>query len=356
MDVIKTLKKVYLAFFGMIGFILILVVIGMGNSSPTDDFEISTNLNAEVEKWRSLVSEKAEDYQMTDYVDLILCVMQVESNGQGSDPMQAAEGPYNKRYPKVPNGIQDPVYSIECGIQELKSVLTKAGVKNSEDIEKIKVALAGYNFGSGFIDWVNIRGGKWTIDLAEEFSRQMATQMGWAVYGDPNYVNKVMDLYLNNDFLEGSGDFIPPLKEYTITSQYGYRSALNDYHYGVDLDAGYGATIYSPTDATVEKASSTCPGNGGFLGNQCPFKDFYGAGNYVLLKQEQKKQTIYIMMCHMDTVNVQTGQKVKKGQKIGNQGHSGNSTGSHLHLEFRTNKLMGYMDGTLDPNKYIDFK
>lgn len=355
MDIIKNLKKVFLGFAVLIAFML-LIIVCMGGGGGSTEVEIKTNLSIDVERYRSLVADKAKDYEMENYIDLILCVMQVESNGQGSDPMQAAEGPYNKRYPKVPNGIQDPVYSIECGIQELKSTLNKAGVNDSLDMEHIKVALAGYNFGSGFIDWIAMRGGKWTLDLAQSYSNMMANQLGWNIYGDPLYANKVMNLYSNNDFITGDGTFIAPLKEYTITSQFGNRPGLGDYHCGIDLDAGFGASIYAPTDAVIEKASNTCPGDGGYLGNQCPFKDFNGAGNYVLLKTNDKQNTIYIMLCHMDKVTVETGQKVKKGQKIGYQGHSGNSTASHLHLEFRTNKAMGYADGSLDPNTYIKFK
>ena len=40
-----------------------------------------------------------------------------ESGGRGLDPMQAAEGSFNTRYPHEPNGIKDPEYSIECGVQ-----------------------------------------------------------------------------------------------------------------------------------------------------------------------------------------------------------------------------------------------
>lgn len=46
-----------------------------------------------------------------------------ESGGRGLDPMQAAEGSFNTRYPHEPNGIKDPEYSIQCGVQELKADL-----------------------------------------------------------------------------------------------------------------------------------------------------------------------------------------------------------------------------------------
>ena len=67
--------------------------------------------------------------------------------------MQASECSFNTKYPKKPNGITDPEYSISCGIQYLKSALTAAGVQNPVDMDRIKLALQGYNFGVGYISW-----------------------------------------------------------------------------------------------------------------------------------------------------------------------------------------------------------
>ena len=72
-----------------------------------------------------------------------------ESGGRGLDPMQAAEGSCNKRYPHEPNGIKDPEYSIECGVQELKAALVSAEVENPIDMERIKQQ--SYPVGSGSI-------------------------------------------------------------------------------------------------------------------------------------------------------------------------------------------------------------
>ena len=83
-------------------------------------------INAACEAYRDEVSSEAAQYDMSDYVDLILAVMMQESSGQGTDPMQSSEGAYNTRYPQQPNGITDPSYSISCGIQELKYALEKA--------------------------------------------------------------------------------------------------------------------------------------------------------------------------------------------------------------------------------------
>jgi len=353
-------KKV--AFVGIIFLLAVMMfaAVGIGSGGDTANTDLTSSLLSEkVEKYRAYVTKRAEVYDMQDHVELILCVMEVESHGEGLDPMQAAEGPFNKKYPKIPNGIRDPKYSIDCGIQELHSVLKKAGVTSGKDIERIKVALAGYNFGSGYIEWVDAnKGGKWTLENAKEFSAMMAAKMGWSVYGDPNYVNKVMGYYENADSkLEGKDAFLVPMKSYTLTSGVGPRS-LGDYHYGTDIDGGYGSNIYAPASGTVYEVSNVCPPDNGYLGNTCPYNGGYiGGGNYVMLKVSYKKEQYYIFLCHMKRTMVTKGQKVKKGQKIGEQGHSGNSTASHLHIEIHKGTArIATKDGLLDPVKLMKFK
>lgn len=147
-----------------------------------------------VEAYRTTVTQLAAQYGMSDYVSLILAVMQQESGGRGGDPMQAAEGPFNTRYPHEPNGITDPAYSIQCGIQELHQCLQLAGCTGPNDTAGIALALQGYNFGSGFISWAKSRGG-YTLANAQAFSQMEASTLGWSGYGDPYYVPHVLRYY-----------------------------------------------------------------------------------------------------------------------------------------------------------------
>ena len=56
-------------------------------------------------------------------------------------------------------------------------------------------------------------------------------------------------------------------------------------------------------------------------------------GNYV---EVQTSTGLIIYYAHMtNTIRVSVGQKVTKGQLIGNMGNSGSSTGPHLHFEIR---------------------
>lgn len=128
-------------------------------------------------------------------MELIKAVMMQESGGRGLDPMQSSEGSFNTRYPRRPNGITDPEYSICCGVQELKSCLESAEVESPIDMEHIKLALQGYNFGNGYISWAKRNYGGYTVANATEFSDMMAQHMGWSSYGDKQYVSHVLRYY-----------------------------------------------------------------------------------------------------------------------------------------------------------------
>lgn len=111
--------------------ILIVVLLGcavslFGGGSGSNAY---TPVSEEVEAYEPLIQKYAKQYGIPEYVELIKAVMMQESGGCGLDPMQAAEGSFNTRYPHEPNGIKDPEYSIECGVQELKAALISAEVE-----------------------------------------------------------------------------------------------------------------------------------------------------------------------------------------------------------------------------------
>ena len=158
---------------------------------------MAINLSDEVLSYRPAVERIAAKYSMSEYVELILAVMMQESGGRGLDVMQAAEGSFNTKYPHKPNGITDPEYSIECGIQELKYALEKAGCTGPTDLDRIKLALQGYNYGSGYIDWAMERDGGYTKENAIAYSDMMCARPSWPYdrYGDKEYVEHVLRYY-----------------------------------------------------------------------------------------------------------------------------------------------------------------
>ena len=184
---------------GWIAIVIILIVVLLGCAVSLfgggSDSTSYTPVSAEVEAYTPLIQKYAKQYGIPEYVELIKAVMMQESGGKGSDPMQAAEGSFNKKYPHEPNGIKDPEYSIECGVQELKAALTSAEVESPIDMERIKLALQGYNFGNGYISWAKTNYGGYSYANAVEFSTMQAQRLGWEKYGDTQYPAHVLRYY-----------------------------------------------------------------------------------------------------------------------------------------------------------------
>ena len=111
-----------------------------------------------------------------------------------------------------------------------------------------------------------------------------------------------------------------------MTSPYGNRSW--GMHYGYDIDKGDNAPVPSFTDGTVETVLNKYAPDSGYFGSS----DGSGYGNYVMVRDSNNNRVYY---AHLNKVNVRQGAKVKVGDILGLQGHTGNSTANHLHLETR---------------------
>ena len=184
---------------GWIAVVIIMIVVLLGSAVAMfgggSESNTYTQVSAEVEAYDPLIRQYAKQYGIPEYVELIKAVMMQESGGRGLDPMQAAEGSFNTKYPHEPNGIKDPEYSIQCGVQELKAALTSAEVESPIDMERIKLALQGYNFGNGYISWAKSKYVGYSYANAVEFSTQQAQRLGWDSYGDTQYPAHVLRYY-----------------------------------------------------------------------------------------------------------------------------------------------------------------
>ena len=150
------------------------------------------SLSEEVLAYEETITKYAKDYGIEDYVSLLEAIMMQESGGKGSDPMQSSESGYNTKYPRTPNGITDAEYSIEVGVHTFADCLSKASVTSPSDTDKIYLALQGYNYGAGYIEWTLNNFGSYSKYNAQLFSDMKKQELNTSTYGDPSYVDHVM--------------------------------------------------------------------------------------------------------------------------------------------------------------------
>lgn len=110
----------------------------------------------------------------------------------------------------------------------------------------------------------------------------------------------------------GSGSFIWPVPQYTYVSRW-----MGSGHRGADICAPYGVPVLASDSGKVVAAGW-----------------HYSYGNYVEIDHGNGYTTLY---GHMSALSVTQGQGVTQGQKIGEVGSTGNSTGNHCHFEMTYN-------------------
>lgn len=105
-------------------------------------------------------------------------------------------------------------------------------------------------------------------------------------------------------------------------------------HDGADLGCAMGADVIASAAGEVIQVSKN-------------YSATVGYGAYVLIQHDGEYKSKY---AHMSKVIVEEGDHVEQGQKIGEVGNSGGSTGPHIHFEILKNNTVD------DPAKYVDFK
>ena len=182
--------------------VFILIVGIIAGAAFSSNSESSESLSEEVLAYTSVIQQYASQYGIPEYVSAIQAIMMQESGGRGTDPMQCSESPYNTRFPHTPGSITDPDYSIEVGVQTFADCISQAGCSSPQDMNKLKLAWQGYNYGNGYIGWALQRGG-YTEANALQFSQEQAASHGWSSYGDPEYVPHVMRYYSGGSLFAG---------------------------------------------------------------------------------------------------------------------------------------------------------
>jgi Membrane proteins related to metalloendopeptidases len=123
-----------------------------------------------------------------------------------------------------------------------------------------------------------------------------------------------------------------PTRSRRVTSTYGYRrdpyTGETAFHAGIDIAGRKGDPVYAAGDGTVEETGSDA-----------------SRGRYIVIRHRNGLRSLYY---HLADAHVEPGDTVKRGERIGELGSTGRSTGPHLH--FAVNE-----DGeSVNPLEYLE--
>jgi len=330
---------------GTIGLLVILIglisIFGAEEGKNEEEQQTSTYELAEVPegvlKYEDDIESELEAQGLDEsFLPVLMAVASQESGGSVPDIFQSSES-----LGLPPNSI-GPEESIEQGVKYFSELADQVGLESASD-EELSLVLQSYNYGEGFIDFAEERGG-YSQETADEFSDYMADQMGWSSYGDSSYVSNVSK-YIGGTAtgdIEGEvvGDMALPLSRDAFLNDLMcmigcyYDEGSGSPHPGYDWSVPRGTPVFSMVDGTVIEVSTGSPDHPrGIPLSQALSMDL---GNYIRIIPDNNKGVVlsYFHLTGKDNgVMVEEGMNVEKGQTIGHSGNSGRTTGDHLHVE-----------------------
>ena len=170
---------------------------------------IGLNLSAEVLGYQQVIEKYAAENNISEYVNYLLAIMQVESGGRGQDVMQSSESAGKEKDSFTPEE------SIAQACKYFSGILKKAEQAGCD----IYTVIQAYNYGGRYIDYISENGKKHTFELAQmyamdksggktvQYHEPLAVQVngGWRYdYGNMFYV-ELVKRYL---FVSAAGDEI----------------------------------------------------------------------------------------------------------------------------------------------------
>lgn len=161
----------------------------------------------------------------------------------------------------------------------------------------------------------------------------MFDQLSWQVYIQSKSFDEVIDLARNKERMTHCIPAIQPISNKNISAYFGFRSdpftRRPTMHYGIDFTGAIGTPIHATGEGIVINAEFS----------------FTGYGKEIVIDHGFGYKTRY---AHLSRINVKAGDKVSRGQIIGELGNTGRSTGPHLHYEVLLR------NSAIDPMNYFN--
>ena len=132
-----------------------------------------------------------------------------------------------------------------------------------------------------------------------------------------------------------------PIAGENLVMSDGYGVCPTNYrdhaHNGIDIRANYQDVVATENQGRVVSVGSNAT-----------------SGNYAVVEYDRADGAKWrVSYCHLDHVDVQQGDVVNAGQKLGVSGNTGNSTGPHLHLTVKHLEAGATGFKTVNPLDYL---
>ncbi|MDR1339366.1 MAG: M23 family metallopeptidase [Prevotellaceae bacterium] len=228
---------------------------------------------------------------------------------------------------KTTNELLDSYKIISMKLEEAEDVLNKIMARDNniyravfeEDTIPYTIRNAGFGGVNRYAKYENL--GIENSDLLAGIYRRIDI-LQKKTYVQSKSFDRIGELASNKILMQQSMPVFAPvsLTQTHLSSVFGYRIdpvyGGIQHHKGVDLSGKTGLPIYTSGDGIVVVASY----NGGGYGNMVEVDHGFGY------------TTRY---AHLSKIAVAEGQKLKRGDKVGELGSTGKSKGPHLHYEIR---------------------
>jgi len=148
------------------------------------------------------------------------------------------------------------------------------------------------------------------------------------IHADKKRIRKALYHWRNTEQIQL--EFNKPV-EGIYSSAFGLKRFFNKQarrpHSGLDIAASLGTPIRTPANGTVIETG-----------------DYFFNGKTIFIDHGQGLISMY---CHLNRINVKTGQQLSQGEIMGEIGKTGRVTGSHLHWSVSLNRNM------VDPSLFL---
>jgi hypothetical protein len=215
--------------------------------------------------------------------------------------------------PKVWYALAGADLETPPGTYDLSVAAVMPGGRITRSLKKMDINAA--NFGTG------------EANVAENFVEPDAASKR-TIAADQVLKDRAFSHFITTP--QWSGDFVPPVQG-KATNTFGMARMFNE-----EL-----TSTHRGTDFLVREGSPVVVSNSGMV---VLAKELFYEGNCVIVDHGQRFFTIYM---HLSKIEVNAGDKLRKGERVGLSGQTGRVTGPHLHMGVRWNGAY------LDPTKLL---